>query len=162
MLICPSAYLLQSCYAPVPAACQCPFSLSTHLHSARSLFIPTAHLLRCPFLLISTSFVTHSPVHIFPKCHFSPIQKRSFPCSPIIESYRPATPCCPQLVLQDLKQKILKILNRSYLIKTERSIKIAGPKIWNTLPKTIKEKSEKVKSFKSSLKEYLLSAQEFS
>ena len=53
-------------------------------------------------------------------------------------------------------------LNRSYLIKTERSIKIAGPKIWNNLPKTIKEKSEKVKSFKSSLKEYLLSAQEFS
>ena len=53
-------------------------------------------------------------------------------------------------------------LNRGYLIKTERSIKIAGPKIWNNLPKTIKEKSEKVKCFKSSLKEYLLSAQEFS
>ena len=53
-------------------------------------------------------------------------------------------------------------LNRSYLIKSERSIKIAGPKIWNNLLKIIKEKSEKVKSFKSSLKEYLLSAQEFS
>ena len=52
--------------------------------------------------------------------------------------------------------------NRSYLIKTERSIKIAGPKISNNLPKTIKEKSEKVKSFKSSFKKYLLSAQEFS
>ena len=53
-------------------------------------------------------------------------------------------------------------LNRSYLIKTEWSIKIAGPKIWNNQRKTIKEKSEKVKSFKSSLKEYLLSAQKFS
>ena len=50
---------------------------------------------------------------------------------------------------------------RSKLHKTDRSIKIAGSKIWNNLPKTIKENFETAKPFKSALKLSLLHSQEF-
>ena len=52
-------------------------------------------------------------------------------------------------------------LSRTNLNKTDRSIKIVGPKIWNNLPNTIKEKFKKSKSFKSKLKKHLLISQEF-
>ena len=50
---------------------------------------------------------------------------------------------------------------RSELNKTDRSIKIAGSKIWNNLPKTMKENFEKAKPFKNALKKHLLHSQEF-
>ena len=50
---------------------------------------------------------------------------------------------------------------RSELNKTDKSIKIAGPKIWNKLPKTIRKNFEKAKPFKNALKKHLLHSQEF-
>ena len=50
---------------------------------------------------------------------------------------------------------------RSKLNKTDRSIKIAGPKIWNNFPKTTKENFEKGNPFKNALKKHLLHSQEF-
>ena len=47
---------------------------------------------------------------------------------------------------------------RSKLNKTDRSIKIAGPKIWNNLTETTKESLKKL----SLLKMHLLHSQEFS
>ena len=52
-------------------------------------------------------------------------------------------------------------LSRTNLNKTDRSIKIVGPKIWNNLLNAIKEKFKKSKSFKSKLKKHLLISQEF-
>ena len=52
-------------------------------------------------------------------------------------------------------------LSGTNLNKTDRSVEIVGPKIWNNLPHTIKEKLKKSKSFKSKLKKHLLISQEF-
>ena len=67
--------------------------------------------------------------------------------------------CHSFFIRSEANSKFFRI--RSKLNKTDRSIKIAGPKIWNNLPETIKESFEKAKPFKNALKMHLLHLQEF-